>query len=282
MSAVTVIDSTHTDNLNNNDDTIPICSFPRRDLMNEWVDLYGEWYAVNVKQRNYWGDRRESGGGSSGGDPNYFLCENWIGPALKYRRMPMRCFSEREYRERMRELQQAGGGSGSGAFVDPALFKPCCTHFTKLEEYRIRTPFPSAPRHTITLLKCKLDTGRTHQIRLQAQAMGMGVVGDRVYHRRVGGDGGGGGDTRKRSRRSESIDLQIEKHLFGDAVDVDWFVHDYHAVHAHKLQFRHPVHKRVMAFQVEVPEVMKAVVRRLREEKEKENENENEKEQDSL
>lgn len=52
------------------------------------------------------------------------------------------------------------------------------THFRRVTAY---------PRHS--LLEARLDTGRTHQIRVHLEAAGFPVVGDRVYGRR--GDEGG-------------------------------------------------------------------------------------------
>lgn len=39
-----------------------------------------------------------------------------------------------------------------------------------------------------TILKCRLETGRTHQIRIHLAELGHPVCGDKVYHRRAPGD----------------------------------------------------------------------------------------------
>ena len=48
--------------------------------------------------------------------------------------------------------------------------KPAVTHFTVLERFG-----------NYTLIECKLETGRTHQIRVHMTSIGHPLVGDEVY-----------------------------------------------------------------------------------------------------
>jgi 23S rRNA pseudouridine1911/1915/1917 synthase len=48
--------------------------------------------------------------------------------------------------------------------------KPAVTHYTVLE-----------PLSGATLLACRLETGRTHQIRVHLQKLGYPIWGDKVY-----------------------------------------------------------------------------------------------------
>jgi 23S rRNA pseudouridine1911/1915/1917 synthase len=55
--------------------------------------------------------------------------------------------------------------------------KPARTHFEPLATL-------STPAGAVTALRCRLDTGRTHQIRVHAQHLGLPLVGDALYGRR--------------------------------------------------------------------------------------------------
>ena len=58
--------------------------------------------------------------------------------------------------------------------------KPSITNFHVLERFK-----------EYTLIECKLETGRTHQIRVHMKYIGHPLVGDKVYGpRRVIGDTG--------------------------------------------------------------------------------------------
>jgi 23S rRNA pseudouridine1911/1915/1917 synthase len=50
--------------------------------------------------------------------------------------------------------------------------RPARTHYRRLADWE---------RHDVSLMSVKLDTGRTHQIRVHMRAIGHPVVGDRVY-----------------------------------------------------------------------------------------------------
>ncbi len=54
------------------------------------------------------------------------------------------------------------------------LAKPAVTHFQKIASGHI-------DGRPVALLRCRLETGRTHQIRVHLQALGFPIVGDAVY-----------------------------------------------------------------------------------------------------
>ncbi len=52
--------------------------------------------------------------------------------------------------------------------------KPALTHYQRLADGMI-------DRHPVSLLRCRLETGRTHQIRVHMQSIGFPLVGDPLY-----------------------------------------------------------------------------------------------------
>lgn len=86
-----------------------------------------------------------------------------------------------------------------------------------------------------TQLECRLDTGRTHQIRVHLAAMRLPVVGDPTY----------GGRTRK------SLSLRQAERSLGGAL---LRVFSRQALHATELAFRHPVTGEPHRFESPLPE----------------------------
>jgi 23S rRNA pseudouridine1911/1915/1917 synthase len=52
--------------------------------------------------------------------------------------------------------------------------KPAITHFTRLASGAL-------DRRPVSLMRCQLETGRTHQIRVHMQSIGFALVGDALY-----------------------------------------------------------------------------------------------------
>ena len=55
--------------------------------------------------------------------------------------------------------------------------KPAITHYERVATGEL-------DRRPVSLVRCKLETGRTHQIRVHMQALGFALVGDSVYGKR--------------------------------------------------------------------------------------------------
>ena len=60
------------------------------------------------------------------------------------------------------------------AVLENASAKPAVTHFERLDNGML-------DRHRVSLVRCRLETGRTHQIRVHMQSIGFPLVGDPSY-----------------------------------------------------------------------------------------------------
>ena len=95
--------------------------------------------------------------------------------------------------------------------------KEAVTHFRVLKRY-----------DKYTLLEVKIDTGRTHQIRVHMAEIGHPVVGDMVYS-------------------NGKNDFGVEGQM----------------LHAKSLDFKHPITKKQMHLEAELPEYFKSVIKKL-------------------
>jgi 23S rRNA pseudouridine1911/1915/1917 synthase len=99
--------------------------------------------------------------------------------------------------------------------------KPAVTHYHVAALYR-----------DATLLECRLETGRTHQIRVHLASIGHPLLGDPVYGPRA---------------------VRREPHRFHRQ-----------ALHARKLAFVHPVTERTMSFEAPIPGDMVELISSLK------------------
>ena len=97
--------------------------------------------------------------------------------------------------------------------------KRAVTHFKVIKRY---------PKDNCTLLEVKIETGRTHQIRVHLSHIGYPVIGDEVY---------------SNGKNKWGIKGQC--------------------LHAKKLKFKHPITGKEMEFEAELPEYFKDVLRQL-------------------
>jgi 23S rRNA pseudouridine1911/1915/1917 synthase len=81
-----------------------------------------------------------------------------------------------------------------------------------------------------TLVECRLESGRTHQIRVHMTHIGHALIGDPVY---------GGGDRRKGATTIEVGAAHAMRRQ---------------ALHANSLEFSHPVTKELVSFSSEMPD----------------------------
>lgn len=89
----------------------------------------------------------------------------------------------------------------------------------------------------ISLVECKLDTGRTHQIRVHMESIKHSLVGDQLYN---------------------SCKKNAPKNLAKNIVRV---VEDFprQALHSYKIGFLHPRSKKEMSFEIGLPDDLKGL-----------------------
>lgn len=116
--------------------------------------------------------------------------------------------------------------------VTRANGKEAITHYVVLESYL---------KDKFSLLECKLDTGRTHQIRVHLHYKAFPVVGDQLYNE---------AQTKYLARLSPEIKDLVK--LFPRQ-----------ALHAYKLEFVHPATEELMQFEIDLPEDIKTLCNKL-------------------
>lgn len=119
-------------------------------------------------------------------------------------------------------------------FDDPEIGKHAVTHYRVLERFGF-----------VTLVECKLETGRTHQIRVHMLSQGHPLFNDARY----------GGDKILKGTRTGTYKQFIE-----NCFDVC----PRQALHARTLGFKHPVTGEEMDFTSPVPSDMTALLEKWR------------------
>ncbi len=116
-------------------------------------------------------------------------------------------------------LVQDRGDGRRGSTDNPTLGRVATTHVKKLEALG-----------SATWIECRLETGRTHQIRIHLSEQGHPLLGERVYE------------------RGTSAAIAVPRIM----------------LHAFELGFEHPTSGRLLAFESAMPEDMRRVLARLR------------------
>lgn len=110
--------------------------------------------------------------------------------------------------------------------------KRAVTHYQVLENFS----------NEACLIKCNLETGRTHQIRVHLSSLGHNLLGDKLY-------------VKSKKITNKKIDEEIKN-----------FANNFsrQALHAKSLGFIHPRTNEKMFFEVEIPEDMQKLIESLR------------------
>jgi len=92
-----------------------------------------------------------------------------------------------------------------------------------------------------SLIECKLDTGRTHQIRVHLHYKGHPVIGDPLYNEAQ------------------------NKYLSRMPAELKQILNSFkrQALHAYKLEFIHPITDELLEFEIDLPEDMKKICQQL-------------------
>jgi 23S rRNA pseudouridine1911/1915/1917 synthase len=126
---------------------------------------------------------------------------------------------------------------------DGTAGRPAITHYKALQTFGLRdrgTGLPAA-----ALIECRLETGRTHQIRVHMSHIGASLIGDPVYGRSKGITAWGSGDGYDAAKAAaRSFERQ--------------------ALHAGVLGFIHPVTKAALRFEAPLPDDMSGLIAALR------------------
>lgn len=119
-----------------------------------------------------------------------------------------------------------------GFAEDSDLGKTAITHFRVLKRYSY-----------LTLLECRLETGRTHQIRVHFKTMGHPLFGDSEY----------GGDIVLRGLNTASYRQFVHHQLE---------LLPRQALHAQSLSIKHPFTQQLLTIEAELPEDFKTCLER--------------------
>ena len=119
-------------------------------------------------------------------------------------------------------------------FPDGDFGKHAVTHYEVIERFRY-----------ITWVECKLETGRTHQIRAHFKHIGHTLFNDERY---------------EGNQILKGVNLPKYKQFIKNVFEVL----PRHALHAHTLGFIHPVTKKEMYFESPMPEDMNEALKKWR------------------
>ena len=110
-----------------------------------------------------------------------------------------------------------------------------------ITNYKTLKVFENNKIPTLSLIECKLETGRTHQIRVHMSYKGNNIIGDNQY--------------KKKFKKFNNIDPLLENLLLNL---------NRQFLHAKTLGFTHPVTKEEIEFSSFLPQELEKILKRLR------------------
>ena len=110
-----------------------------------------------------------------------------------------------------------------------------------ITNYKTIETFENDKTPTLSLVECKLETGRTHQIRVHMTHMGNSIMGDGKY--------------KKKYKKLKNIDTNLEDLIYKL---------DRQFLHAQTLGFKHPKTSEEMIFSSILPQDLNNLLKTLR------------------
>tara|TARA_B100001057_G_scaffold247008_1_gene247374 strand:- start:349 stop:1329 length:981 start_codon:yes stop_codon:yes gene_type:complete len=110
-----------------------------------------------------------------------------------------------------------------------------------ITNYKTLKIFENKNVPTLSLIECKLETGRTHQIRVHMNYLGNSIVGDDKY--------------KKRFKKIKNIDPILEKTIINLSRQF---------LHAKTIGFIHPKKNKEMIFESNLPQELELILKMLR------------------
>ena len=110
-----------------------------------------------------------------------------------------------------------------------------------ITNYKTLEVFENDKTPTLSLVECKLETGRTHQIRVHMSYKGNNILGDKKY--------------KKKFKKLKNIDIDLEKSLYKL---------NRQFLHAKTLGFVHPKSGKELEFSSILPQDLENILKMLR------------------
>ena len=110
-----------------------------------------------------------------------------------------------------------------------------------ITNYKTLEVFENNKTPTLSLVECKLETGRTHQIRVHMSYKGSNILGDKKY--------------KKKFKKFKNIDSKLENLLLKL---------DRQFLHAKTLGFIHPVNGKEVEFSSFLPQELENILKKLK------------------
>jgi len=110
-----------------------------------------------------------------------------------------------------------------------------------ITNYKTLEVFENEKTPTFSFVECKLETGRTHQIRVHMSYKGNNILGDKKY--------------KKKFKKFKNINSDLEKSILNL---------DRQFLHAKTIGFIHPINKKKLEFTSNLPQDLNIVLKKLR------------------